>query len=138
MPRDPDHDDAAYMWSMHRALLELEEFSKGRLERDLFNDLLFQRAVERCIHIVGEMATRDSQETRDRTPEINWKGIISQRHVVAHGYDTIRYDLLWKVVETHAPRLRRALENILPETPDDPLPESPPRPDPPEPDEEHP
>lgn len=129
MPHNPDHDDAAYMWFMHKALRELEGIASDRSEHDLFNNLLFQRAVERCIHIVGEMASKVSQETRDRHPEINWKGIINQRHVVAHGYDTIRYDLLWKVVDSHAPELRRSLERILPDPPEDPLPEAPPRPD---------
>ncbi len=125
MPPNPDHDDGAFMWSMHKALGELAEITRAKTEADIHSELLLQRGVERCIEIVGEMANNVTKETRDLHPQINWKGIINQRHVIAHNYGSIRHDLLWLIVTKHAPTLREQLEAILPEPPEDPLPEEP-------------
>lgn len=124
MPPDPAHSDEAHMWSMHQVLGELDQISSGHAETDIHTDLGFQRAIERCIEIIGEMANKVSKETRALHPQINWRGIINQRHVIAHSYDGINYDLLWIIITEHAPKLKEQLEAILPPAPQDPLPEN--------------
>jgi len=124
MPPDPAHSDEAHMWGMLKALSELEEIAQDHSEEDIYADITFQRAVERCIEIIGEMANKVSVETRSRHATINWTGIINQRHVIAHSYEGINYTLLWTIITDHAPILREQLLDILPPAPEDPLPEN--------------
>lgn len=124
MPPDPAHSDEAHMWAMLKALSELEEIAKDHLEADIYSDIAFQRAIERCIEIIGEMANKVSIDTRELHSKINWRGIINQRHVIAHSYEGINYSLLWTIITEHAPILRKQLIDILPPAPEDPLPEN--------------
>ena len=112
------------MWSMLQVLGELDHICSGHDESDIHSDIALQRAVERCLEIIGELANKVSKETQDLHPTINWAGIINQRHVIAHTYDGINYDLLWIIISKHAPILRDQLKVILPQEPEDPLPEN--------------
>lgn len=42
-------------------------------------------SVERRIEIIGEAARRVSEEFRAEHPEIPWRSVVGQRHVLAHG-----------------------------------------------------
>ena len=116
-------DDCAYLWDMHRALEDLADITKDRTLDDLIADRLLQLAVERAIEIIGEAARKVSNETQEAHPEINWRGIIGQRHVIAHEYAGILYDKIWRIVTKHAPLLRSRLDAMIPDPPPDPLPE---------------
>jgi uncharacterized protein with HEPN domain len=37
------------------------------------------------------------------------------RNVIAHGYDILDYEMLWKVLEYDLPRLIQVLEKIVPQ-----------------------
>lgn len=123
MPPDEDRNDYSYLWDMRRAIEDLVLISQGRSEQDLLRDRLLQLGVERAIEIIGEAARKVSPEMREANPDIQWNGIIAQRHVIAHEYGGIRYDKLWRIVVVHAPVLARQLDAVLPEPPPDPLPE---------------
>jgi len=124
MPPDPAHSDEAHMWAMLQAIQELQAISSEYSQADIHTDILFQRAAERCIEIIGELANQVSKDGRELYTQINWIGIINQRHVIAHSYDGINYDLLWTIIIEHAPILRKQLIDILPPAPEDPLPEN--------------
>jgi uncharacterized protein with HEPN domain len=80
--------------------------------------------VERAIEIIGEAASKVSDETKERYSEIYWSGIFAQRHVIAHEYGGIHYDKLWLIVVKHATALRDRLSKINLDPAPDPLPGS--------------
>jgi uncharacterized protein with HEPN domain len=40
---------------------------------------------------------------------VEWRAIIGTRNVVAHGYDRVKLDIVWNVIENDLPQLRRQL-----------------------------
>lgn len=52
------------------------------------------------------------QRFQSRHPEINWRGWVNQRNVLAHNYDTINYNLVWKTA-LEAPDLRYKIIKLL-------------------------
>lgn len=78
-------------------------------------DLLLRSAVERQIEIIGEAARRISKKFRDAHPEIPWRPIQAQRHVLGHDYGEIKHDRIWRVAETHVPELVALLDPLVPE-----------------------
>lgn len=124
MPRDRLRGDDARLWDMMRHSRELVEMTAGRSRADLDSDRVFLRAVERLIEIIGEAAHRVGDRTRKRHPEIQWRGIEAQRHVLAHEYGDIEHDKIWRVATIHVPELIRLLAPIVPAPPPDPFPES--------------
>jgi uncharacterized protein with HEPN domain len=109
-----DRDDIASLWDMLTAARAVESFVKGRSFEDYTNDLMLRSAVERQVEIIGEAAGRVSTEFQDGHPEIPWRPIQAQRHVLAHQYGEIKHDRIWRVATVHIPELIGLLEPLVP------------------------
>ena len=53
---------------------------------DLRSDPVLQAATQRWIEIIGEAASRLSDQVRDANPDVPWRSMIGMRNVLAHGY----------------------------------------------------
>lgn len=67
----------------------------------------------RNIEIIGEAARRLTETTRSAHPEIPWKKIVGTRDRVIHGYFRVDLDIVWEVVATELPALRRQISALL-------------------------
>jgi uncharacterized protein with HEPN domain len=99
---------------MLEACRAIERFVAGKTVGEYLANELLQAAVERKIQIIGEAATRISAPFRDSTPEIPWKQISGQRHVLVHDYGRIEHDRVWQVATGHVGALAVQLDAILP------------------------
>ena len=106
----PDRRDMSYLYDILDTARAAVGFLEERRFEDLLSDRMLRSAIERSIEIVGEAARRLSQETRDGLPDIPWKAMIGLRNVLAHEYDEIRYEIIWKVCKTDLPALVSRLE----------------------------
>mgnify|MGYP005852272055 FL=1 len=50
-------------------------------------------------------------------PEVPWRGIIGQRHFLAHEYGEVRQEKLWRVATVRVPELIERLEKLTPPAP---------------------
>ncbi len=107
-------DDRAYLWDMLTAAQAVVTFVKGRTLQDYAVSLMLRSAVERQIEIIGEAARRVSKEFQEAHPEIPWRPIQAQRHVLAHDYGEIKHDRIWRVAEEHIPEMILLLEPLVP------------------------
>jgi len=114
----PEDADKAYLWDMLDATKAVQQFVVGKAFNDYINDRMLRGAVERHVEIIGEAANRISQTFRGNHPEIPWRSIISQRHVLAHEYGEIKQELMWKVATVHIPEHIKYLEAIIPAPPE--------------------
>jgi len=112
-------DDRVYLWDMLTAARAEVDFTRGRTLAEYEVDLLLRSAVERQIEIIGEAARRISSEFQEAHPEIPWRPIQAQRHVLAHDYGEIKHDRIWRVAETHVPDLIALLEPLVPAPPEE-------------------
>lgn len=94
----------------------LEYTGEMDLEHYLQSDL-HQAAIERQLEILGEGARRVSESYRLAHPEIPWKQIIGQRHIIAHDYDKISHVQIWKTIKYSIPSLLASLESLIPPLP---------------------
>jgi len=111
-----EQEDAGFLWDMLDAARAVREFVAGCSFDDYAADRKLRGAVERHIEIIGEAAGKVSQAFREAHPEIPWKRIIAQRHVLAHEYGEIEDPLLWRVATRHIPNLIMTLEPLVPPT----------------------
>lgn len=114
----PEGTDNAYLWDMLDAAKAVRQFVAGKTFKNYTDDRMLRGAVERHVEIIGEAASRVSQAFREEHPEIQWRGIINQRHVLAHEYGEIKHELMWKVTVDHIPKLIGSLEHLIPAPPD--------------------
>lgn len=84
-----------------------------RVRDDLRTKREFRRALERCVELIGEAASRLSETWRAEHPAIPWRQIIAMRNVMIHGYDEVIDEVLWEVATKDVPDLRRAVVALL-------------------------
>lgn len=116
MPPDPraSRGDAAFLWDMFDACELVARFIHDRSEADYTTDALVRSAVERQIEIIGEAARGLSDSLKAEHPEIPWRKIMAQRHVLAHEYGDVDPKLVWRVASVHIPVLHAQLRGLLP------------------------
>jgi uncharacterized protein with HEPN domain len=112
MPHEKDDD--ALLWDMLDAALAVKKFVASHSFHDYQNDRMLRNAVERNIEIIGEAAGKVSKALRDAHPQIPWRRIAAQRHVIAHEYGELEDELIWKVATNRIPELIALLEPLLP------------------------
>ena len=97
-------------------MLEFARYAKsfiiGRTRSDLDDDRMLMDSLIRELEIIGEAATRISEETKLQMPLVPWKAIISMRNHLIHAYHDINLDMIWDTVEINLPELIQELEKI--------------------------
>lgn len=90
----------------------LEYKDKYSFEEAKSNPIVFFGFVKH-IEIIGEAVYMLTKEFRAENPEIEWEAIEGMRHVLVHGYYTIRPEQVWQVVEKDIPNLKPQIEKLL-------------------------
>ena len=74
--------------------------------QDLYHgDFIHQRAMEKCLQNIGEVATHLSKQFTDTYPHLDWAGMKGLRIIVTHKYGNIDYDRLWEIAVEDIPAL---------------------------------
>lgn len=115
MPRE--REDASLLWDMLDAARKIRQFVAGKTFHDYSQDEVLQSALERKLEIIGEAARGISQTFQQEHPEVPWRGIISQRHFLAHEYGEVRPEKLWRVATVRIGELIEQLETLIPPLP---------------------
>ncbi len=89
------------------------KFVDGRREADLDSDPMLLFALVRAIEVIGEAASRVSDECRSAHPEVPWPAIVSMRNRLIHAYFDINHEILWRTVTDELPRLIPLLRTAI-------------------------
>jgi len=116
MPRE--HDPAAALYDMLHAAERTLRITAGKSCEDYERDETLRLAVERSIEIIGEAARRVPKAFQEAHPQIAWRAIMSTRHILAHDYDEVDNDTVWRIVTDHLPPLIEQLRPLIPPLPD--------------------
>jgi uncharacterized protein with HEPN domain len=99
------HEDAVRIGHMIEAAEDALRFITGRARSDLDTDRMLLFALVRAVEIIGEAATKVSDETRSAHAEIPWKAIVGMRNRLVHAYFDIDADILWVAATVEIPAL---------------------------------
>jgi uncharacterized protein with HEPN domain len=124
----PESNDPGLLFEMLKAAEAVVRFVSSRTRKDYDSDELLRSAVERKLEIIGEAFSGLSKELSEAHPEIAWQKISSTRNILAHDYDRIDSDVMWRIATIHAPELSAQLRKMIPPLPPDPEPETDPVP----------
>ena len=83
----------------------------GSSNRDEFltNELVYD-AVLRNLETLGEATKHVPTEVKARMPAVAWREIAGMRDWLAHGYLTIRADVIWNAIRVEVPLLWETLQ----------------------------
>ena len=108
-----DERDAAYLWDMAEICEEIEGMLGSCDEAAFLGNRLLQRAIERDVELVGEIARKLSHSFRTAHPEIAWREIVGLRNILAHEYGRVDHQMLYRTVTEDIPSLALRLRHIL-------------------------
>lgn len=114
-----DESDLKYLWDMLGAAKDAQEFIAGTREQDFLKDKMRRLAMERVIEIIGESARRVSETGRAQVPLASG-AIVATRRILAHEYDEIDHEQLWRIATVHVPEMIRVITPILDQNPPGP------------------
>jgi len=102
------------------SLNQLAEFARetvstaGQTTRSaLDSNRTLQLALWKSVELTGEAANRVSRECQNRHPAIPWKQMVGLRNRLAHGYDSIDWDIVWKVATVELPAVQHQIAIAL-------------------------
>ncbi len=83
--------------------LSFDAFSKDRKTID---------AVVRNLEIIGEAANRMPDEFKEKRSNVEWHKVVGLRHRIVHEYFGIDLQIIWQIINTDLPELRKTLSRI--------------------------
>ena len=106
-------DDLIRMHHMLDAAEEALSFARNKTRRDLDSDRMLVLSIVKSVEIIGEAASKVTQETRETYEELPWANIIAMRNRLIHVYFDIDLDRVWDTVTDDLPPLIGSLEKII-------------------------
>jgi uncharacterized protein with HEPN domain len=107
-------DDLTYLYHIRDNINDIIEFTAGDFD-NLYNSDLIKKAVERSFQIIGEAASRLSEEFKLANNELNWRKIKDFRNKIVHDYFDIDYETVWSVIQNDLPNMSALIEKMIKE-----------------------
>lgn len=89
------------------------EFTKGMTLELYESELKTRFAVERNFEIIGEAASRISENYKLSHPEIEWRILKDFRNFIIHEYFGINNEIVWDTIQLRLPDLLISFQNLL-------------------------
>jgi uncharacterized protein with HEPN domain len=106
-------DDKTRLKHMLDAAQKVVQYVQHETRETLECDEKLALALVRLIEIIGEAASKVSQEKCSALPQIPWKEVIGMRNRIVHAYFDIDYDIVWDTATVNIPSLIEVLGNVL-------------------------
>lgn len=122
MPRRPAdilRADRIRLMHMVESAKRAVRIASGLTAASLAADEIRMLAVVKSIEVIGEASTKVSEQTMQRVPAVDWRGVRQMRNRLIHGYDTIDPERVWDALSIDVPPLIAALESALEDWPVD-------------------
>ena len=119
MPREVDRErEIGYLVDMLENARCAVKYVAGKDRAAFDADIVLQNAAMRWLGIVGEAASRITDQTRANISEIPWRKVVGMRNVLIHSYERVDLSEVWRVVTQEFPSLIEMLEVLLPPPPE--------------------
>jgi len=92
------------------AVKNIETYTRGLSFNEFRANRLIIDATVRNLEIIGEAAKNIPSDIRDKYNQIEWKKIAGLRDILIHEYFGVDIDLLWDIIKTKLPELKKLLK----------------------------
>ena len=101
--------DADLVEDISEAITRIERYTAGLTLDTFLTDTKTQDATVRNLEIIGEAVKGLSSDFRKRPHGVPWQDIAGMRDRLIHDYAGVNWDIVWDVLQTKLPELRRHL-----------------------------
>ena len=104
----------AYLWDICEAAREISGFVRNVKFDEFEKNKVLRYALERQLHVIGEVAAHISPGFRKKHPEIDWRSLSELRHFITHQYGDTVIKRVWLAATESLPEIIVQLEPLLP------------------------
>jgi uncharacterized protein with HEPN domain len=109
-----DEQVLKYIYDAVQAANKIVHFVEGKSFEEYNRDDFLRSAVERQFEILGEALNRIKKIDQAVMDAIKgYRGAISFRNVLAHGYDMVDNVVVWGIIEKDLPKLKESLDELM-------------------------
>lgn len=109
----PNRDWKLLILDILESINKIERYTEG-MDYELFEMAEQTKdAVVRNLEIIGEASSKIPKDIQQKYNHIPWGKIIAMRNRMIHGYFTIDYRIVWKIIKEDLPELKEQLEQTL-------------------------
>jgi len=106
-------DDIIRVRHMLDAAREALSFAANKEREDLDDDRMLVLSLVKLIEIIGEAASKVTDDTKKKYAEIPWSNITAMRNRLIHVYFDIDLDRVWDTIVDDLPPLIDSLEKQI-------------------------
>ena len=104
---------AAHVADMAAFTRELRELARPYSLQEFLANRVLCLPVEKLFINLGEAARRIDPAQAEQIPGVDWRRLIRLRKILAHGYEQVAHEVLFKSVGQDLPPLQAALDAWL-------------------------
>ncbi|HEY9528796.1 MAG TPA: HepT-like ribonuclease domain-containing protein [Anaerolineales bacterium] len=110
-----DEQARVNLWDMREAAREIAGFVHGVQFEEFEKNKVLRYAVERQLHLIGEVASHIPSGFRKKHPEVDWMRLSDLRRFIAHQYGDTVTKRVWLAATESLPAVLVLLEKLLSE-----------------------
>jgi uncharacterized protein with HEPN domain len=94
------------------AIEAIEAYSVSSYD-EFLADAKTQDAILYNLIIIGEAAHQISDEFQEQHDKIPWSSMIGTRNIIVHGYDQVKLQIVWKILQRDLKTLKSEIAKVL-------------------------
>lgn len=105
--------DNVYLLDILDSVNIILNYTENKTEFEFVNDMMLQDAVIRRFEIIGEAATKVSEQLKISYPAIQWRLMKEMRNKLIHEYFGISAITIYSTIKFDLPVLKEQIEKII-------------------------
>ena len=94
------------------AIEAIETYSVSSYD-EFLSDSKTQDAILYNLIIIGEAANQITDEFQEKYSTLPWSSMIGTRNIIVHGYDQVRLQIVWEILQRDLEALKYEIAKIL-------------------------
>jgi uncharacterized protein with HEPN domain len=95
------------------AIDDIFEFTNEISFEEYQSNKMLRFAVVKNLEIIGEASYSLTNDFRDSHTEVEWRKIITMRHILVHGYHQVEDNIIWDTIRMDLQPLKEKIIKFL-------------------------
>ncbi len=106
-------DYKLYLSDIREAIIKIQKYIEGHGLESLKGDEKTYDSILLNFLIIGEAAVKIPDDIKNKHADIDWRGMIGMRNIIAHGYFKIDPGIILDSIRKDLPALLSAINKLI-------------------------